>query len=170
MLEVIFLNTGEFILFLVIFGFLGKMTEFFVATGILMGLRTFAGGFHLEKFRYCVILSLAIFWAVIMISPTIDITQGILEILLGLSLLINIIFAPVSKRRSGQSPKAKLLFKGISTVIVLVFSYFILKHQNSPLASIAAWTIFIQSVQLIIGKVLLTKDKTRGISRKRLLR
>lgn len=160
MLEVIILNTGEFILFLGVFAYLGKVAELFVATGVLLSVRTFAGGFHFVKFRYCVIVSLAALWLVIMVLPVIDLTNnGLLEVLLVISLLINIALAPVSKRKSGQTPKVRYIFKGISTAIMLAISYFILNYQDSPFASIAVWILFFQSVQLIIGKGMITNEK-----------
>ena len=159
MLEMIFLNVGELLLLFGIFTFLGKMTEFFVAAAVLLSVRSFAGGFHLAKFRYCVILSVAIFWAIIMILPAIDITQGLMEALLLISILINLLLAPVSKRNYAQLPKNRLIFKCISTVILLIYAFFILRYRDSPYAVISTWTIFFQSFQLIVGRGLILYEK-----------
>jgi len=159
MLELIILNIGEMLLFAVIFIFLGRGTEFLVASIVLLSVRSFAGGFHLAKFRYCVLLSFIIFWAVIMVLPAIDITQGLMEILLIISIVINVVLAPVSKRKSGQSPKSRAIFKCLSTAIILVYAILLLRFRESPFVAIAMWTIFIQSIQLIIGKVLIANEK-----------
>jgi len=161
MLELIFWNAAEFLLFAVVFLCLGKGTEFFVSAGVLMGIRIFSGGFHLKNFTYCVIFSLAFFIMVIMVLPAVDITNGLMEILLAASVLIVAVLAPVSKRNTAHSLKSMYIFKFISIVIALIYTVWLLYNKNSPYAAICTWTIFMQSFQLIIGKGLLLYEKSK---------
>jgi len=160
MLEVIILNTAEMIIIGAFFIAIGRAPEFFISAGVLFSVRSFAGGFHIKKFRYCFVFTAVVFVSVILILPMIDITTtGIMEILLVASIVINIALAPVSKRKSGQSPKSKMIFKCISTTIILGFSFLILSAKESPYAVISTWTIFIQSFQLMIGKGMILYEK-----------
>ena len=160
MLEMIFLNTVEMVIIGVFFIAIGRMIEFFISAGVLLSVRTFAGGFHIKKFRYCFVFSAVVFILVILVLPMIDITANILmEALLIASIAINIALAPISKRKSGQSPKSRMIFKCISTVILLGYTYFLLSTKQSPYVEIITWTIFIQSFQLIIGKGMIIYEK-----------
>jgi len=160
MLEVIILNIGELIIIGAFFIAIGRAVEFFVAAGVLISVRTFAGGFHLRNFFYCFVFTAAAFVFAILILPSVDImTNGLMEALLVASIVINIILAPVSKRKSGQSPKSRMLFKCISTIILLGYTYFLINTRQSPYAEIITWTLVIQSLQLIIGKGMILYEK-----------
>ncbi|MCL2398766.1 MAG: accessory gene regulator B family protein [Defluviitaleaceae bacterium] len=161
MLEVIFLNTMEFVLFAIFFAYIGRMTEFLIVIGVLMSVRLFSGGFHFKKYRYCVILSFAIFAAVILVLPDVSVMHGMMEALLLLSILLNIALAPVSKRNFAHSKKSNLVMKAISTAIFLVYAVRLLSARDNPYASIITWMLFIQAVQLIIGKILILREKRK---------
>jgi len=163
MLELIFLNIMEFALFAIFFAYIGRMVEFLIALGVLMSVRLFSGGFHLKKYRYCVLLSGAVFAAVILVLPDISQMYGVMEVVLLISLLLNIALAPVSKRNAAHPTKHNFIIKMISTVILLVYAFWLLNARDNPYASIVTWMIFIQAVQLIIGKVLIL----RGSNKKR---
>jgi len=163
-LEIIFLNTAEMVIIGAFFVAIGMATEFLVSAGVLFSVRTFAGGFHIKKFRYCFVFTAVVFVLIILVLPMIHITTNwLMEALLMASIVINIALAPVSKRKSGQSPKSRMIFKCISTVILLGYTVFLLNAKQSPYAEIITWTIFIQSFQLIIGKGMITNEKKHTV-------
>jgi len=163
-LEVIFLNTAEMVIIGAFFVAIGMATEFLVSAGVLFSVRTFAGGFHIKKFRYCFVFTAVVFVLIILVLPMIHITTNwLMEALLMASIVINIALAPVSKRKSGQSPKSRMIFKCISTVILLGYTVFLLNAKQSLYAEIITWTIFIQSFQLIIGKGMITNEKKHTV-------
>jgi len=155
MLEVIFLNTMEFVFFAVIFAAIGRMTEFLIVVGVLMSVRIFSGGFHFKKYRYCVILSGAVFGLVILVLPDISRMIGVMEALLAVSILLNIALAPVSKRNVAHPAKNNFIIKMISTAILLIYTFLLLNARDNPYVSMITWMLFIQAVQLIVGKVLI---------------
>ena len=155
MLEVIFLNTMEFVFFAVIFAAIGRMVEFLIVVGVLMSVRVFSGGFHLKKYRYCVLLSGTIFGLVILVLPDISQMVGVMEALLAISILLNIALAPVSKRNAAHSAKNNFIIKMISTAILLIYTFLLLNARDNPYVSMITWMLFIQAVQLIVGKVLI---------------
>jgi len=160
MLETVVLNIAEMVIIGAFFIAIGRAMEFFVALGVLISTRSFAGGFHLKNFLYCFIFTAAVFVSTILILPTIDImTNGLMEVLLIIAILINIAMAPVSKRKSGQSPKSRMMFKCISTIILLMYIFFLLNTRQSPYAEIITWTLVFQSLQLIIGKGMILYDE-----------
>lgn len=164
MLEVIFLNTVEMVIIGAFFIAIGRAMEFFVSAGVLFSVRSFAGGFHIKKFRYCFVFTAVVFIFVILILPMIDITStGLMEVLLFTSLAINAALAPVSKRKSGQSPKSRMIYKSISTAIILGYTVFLLNAKQSPYVEIITWTIFIQSTQLMIGKGMIMYEKKHTV-------
>ena len=153
MLEILFLNIVETIVIGAFFIAIGRTAEFFVAIGVLLSIRNFAGGFHIKRFSLCFVFSAVIFILVILVLPTIDImTNGAMEVLLLVSLVINIALAPVSKRKSAQAPKKRMIYKCISTAIILGYTLFLLSSEHNPYAAIITWMIFIQTFQLMIGK------------------
>jgi len=155
MLEVIFLNTMEFFLYFVIFAYIGKLVEYLIAFGVLMSVRIFSGGFHFKKYRYCVIVSFIVFAAVILVLPDVSRMHGVMEGLLLISLLLNIALAPVSKRNVRHSARSNCKVKMTSTIILLGYIVFLLVARGNPYASIITWILFIQAVQLIIGKAVI---------------
>jgi len=157
MLEIIFLNLSELILFIVIFAAIGRLTEFFVAVGALMSVRIFSGGFHFKKYRYCVILTGTILAAAILVLPDVSQMNGVLEGLIFVTILLNIVLAPVSKRNAAHSRKSNIRMKVISTLILFVYALWLLGSRDNLYVSIVAWMLFIQAVQLIIGKVLILR-------------
>lgn len=154
MLEVVFWNAAELILFILVFLYLGKIVEFFISFGVLMSIRLFAGGFHLKSMYHCAIVSLAALMAIIIFLPLIDISNGLMDALLLSSILITAILAPINKRLKRHSPKVKYRFKFISTAAVITYTILLLSNRTIPYADIITWTIFIQSFQLIIAKMI----------------
>jgi len=159
MFELVLLNTMEFVAIALFFAYIGRTTEFLIAAGVLLSVRTFSGGFHLKKFRYCFVLTFAIFVAVILVLPDVSNTFALMETLLLVSILLTVALAPVSKRKSAA--KNNLIFKVISTAVILVYSFWLLTARDNPYASIVTWTILFQSVQLIIGKVMILHEKAK---------
>jgi len=84
-----------------------------------------------------------------------------MEALLLVTITINIALAPVSKRNYAHSAKSNLVFKAVSTILLLIYSLWLLSDRGNPYASIVTWTLFIQSAQLIIGKVMITNEKAK---------
>ena len=171
MLELILLNVIEFVLFTIFFAYIGRFFEFLVAMGVLMSVRLFSGGFHLKKYRYCFILSFAIFAAAILVLPDVSGMYWVMEGILFVTILLNIALAPVSKRNTAHSAKSNLKLKILSTVILLVYAFWLLSVRNNPYISpyvpIITWILFIQSTQLIIGKVMISHGKNGNSSTKR---
>jgi len=155
MLELILLNVMEFAIFTVFFTVLSVFIEFLICVGVLMSVRWFAGGFHLKKYRYCVLFSGAVFASAILVLPDVSQTRGAMEALLLVSILINIALAPVSKRNAAHPAKNNLFMKAVSTAILLIYAILLLYIWDNHYVSMITWILFIQSVQLIIGKVLL---------------
>ncbi|MCL2852565.1 MAG: accessory gene regulator B family protein [Defluviitaleaceae bacterium] len=154
MLEVIYLLVVQLSVYAAFFAAIGRLTEFAVAMGVLMSIRPFSGGLHFKKYRYCFVLSFAILAAVILVLPDISNTFA-MESLLVATILLNIALSPVSKRNAAHSAKSNFIFKVVSTVILLAYSAFLLTTRDNPYVSIVTWMLFIQSAQLIIGKMML---------------
>jgi len=159
MFESIFMNVVEFIVIAIFFAFLGRFTGFLIAVAVLVSVRSFSGGFHLKKFRYCFVLTSAIFVLGVLILPDISSTGILIEVLLLASVVLTAILAPVSRRNSAHTSKNNLIIKVVSVAIVLAHCIWILIIRNDPYASIATWMIFIQGVQLVIGRVMLQREK-----------
>jgi len=160
MFELIFMNVAEFVVIALFFAFIGRITEFLVSAGVLLSIRLFSGGFHLKKFRYCFILTFSIFVFVILLLPNIYNIYIIMEVLLLISGLLIIILAPVSKRNVAHTKRNNLILKIFSVAILLAHSFWIINQKDGVYASIATWMIFIQSIQLIIGRGLIQYEKT----------
>jgi len=161
MFELIFMNAMEFVFIVAFFALIGRTTEFLVSAGVLISVRTFSGGFHFKKFRYCFMLTFAIFAVVILLLPDISNTYPLMEVLLLVSVFLTAGLAPVSKRNSAHPAKNNLALKIVSTTIVLAYSIWLLTARDNPFASVVTWIIFLQSVQLVVGKIILHKNATK---------
>ena len=163
MLEVIFYNTAEILAIFIFFAIIGKIPEFLVLAIVLTSIRILTGGFHFRKYRYCFILSFAIFVLIILILPSITHIFGLMEVMLLATLIITFLLAPVSKRNSAHPEKNNFRMKIIATIIVLIYSVLLLFLRDNPFASIVVWTLFLQAFQLIPGKLLMVYRGSNSI-------
>ena len=158
MLEVIFLFIAQLVTYTIFFAYIGKLTEFLILAVVMMCIRPFSSGLHFKNFMYCFILTFAILAAIILVLPDVSSTYAVMEAMLLTTVILNVALAPVSKRNSAHSAKSNFYFKILSTMILLVFSFLLLNARDNPYASIIVWMLFIQSVQLIIGKLKIQYD------------
>ncbi|QOT01035.1 accessory gene regulator B family protein [Brevibacterium sp. JNUCC-42] len=136
---IISLNTAIVVLISLIIGQLtGKVVETGITILSFSLLRIVSGGFHFKSANLCTVISIS--FAVIL--PHIPITSGMNYILLALSLLLVILYAPSNIEGHSRIPKENYsLLKGVSVIIVLSNFLFL-----SPILSKA---FFIQSITLI---------------------
>ena len=163
MLEVIFYNTAEILVIFIFFAIIGKIPEFLVSAIVLVSVRVFTGGFHFRKYRYCFLLSFAVFALIILVLPNVTHIFGIMEGMLLATLIIIFAIAPVSKRNAAHPEERNFRMKIIAIVITLIYSVLLFFLRDHSFASIVVWALFLQAIQLIPGKLLMVYRGSNSI-------
>jgi accessory gene regulator B len=163
--ECILFEIEKLIMLFIIFSVLGKTYEFLISAFVLFSIRPLAGGLHVNSFLSCFLFTLTFFFLSIIILPMIHLTKLSALIILLISLIGNIICAPISsKRRPKRDKKTNNKFRMVSSVIILAHSINILfVNSNYQNLSCYIWVIALQSAQLIIAKEM-SRNETNQIN------
>jgi len=158
MLELVFLSVVQFAIYATLSVVIGKTTEFFIILAVLTTTRTFSGGLHLKSYIRCFIFTTTMFFALLFLLPDVNGAPFMLEGLLAATVLLNLVLAPVSRRAPAHSDKSNLFFKYFSTAILIVYAVFLLNFRDSHHTSLITWVLFMQSIQLVLGKMLISHE------------
>lgn len=143
------------IFFISFFSILGFSKGIFICILILLTLRTLTGGIHLNTFWSCFLFSFSMLLLPIVFFPNFislnHIAQGVL---LSISILLIIIFAPVPSIKRPTKMKTKLrIYKVLSIVSVSIWSYVLYYGKLFfGFEDIGIWFILILTIQLPIGR------------------
>lgn len=154
-LKVIFSELSKIILLFFVFLFLHKAREYIIAVFVLCSLRRFSGGAHMSHHWSCLlctflVIYLSIYPADYVILPEIFPPAAVL-----LCCLVTYLIGPIPSRQ--RPPYSYTDWKNfrIKSVIVLLF-YFLttILFPLYPYLDIVVWTIMIQTLQLVITKII----------------
>ncbi len=161
-LEIILLNGGLLVVFLIISLLCGEIINFIAYLMFFLPLRSFSGGYHAETSESCFILSTIMFGASIAASkviPMLFVSNA--GILIGIvSVLVIIIFAPLINENNplnrSQRNRNRII---VCTLILLDLVFFIISCNY-------AWTIATNELIFIaMNALLLLIGKLKGAIR-----
>ncbi len=161
-LELIINEVSKFFILLVMFSILGKRNDFIYSALSLFIIRLFTGGLHFKTYYGCLIFSAFFFCTSIFLKTCIFLNFETAIILFVFSLLITIVFAPISgKSRPDYPYKKKLQFKLSGIMLILVhFLIYFSAHKNPYLVN-SVWVITLQSIQLLLAKGVMIYEKDK---------
>lgn len=152
-LEIIFNDLSKFFILLIIFSIFGKTVDFIFSSLILLMIRPFTGGLHFKTYRGCIIFSGIFFYLSILLKNNVSLNHTIITASLIFSILIVILFVPITHRSRPEYSKKKIRqFKLISIIFILFhFGLYYFINKN-PYFINSIWVITLQSFQILIAK------------------
>jgi len=140
------------IILIVIFYMLDLLVPFLFTMLLIIPIRIFSGGLHIDNNLYCFLTSLCFFLLSVMILPQIQLQNIVFNLILiiSASFIMILPLAPSSKRPIISSDKY-LLNKYLSISFTLVYVFLILfLLDNQYLIKCGIWALSLQSLQLFI--------------------
>ena len=121
-LESLVTELSKTLIYLILFSVLGVTLPFLVSFLVYGSIRAFTGGYHSNSYWGCFFVSLAGFMVTIGAGYYSNISNAACLTMLVISLVVNIVFAPVSHpNKPNKDPAKRKRFKIISSIIILVF-------------------------------------------------
>lgn len=152
-LEVLLGELSKTLIYLLIFALFSLAGYFLLSTLIFCTIRLVTGGYHAKSYLSCLIVTFIVFAAIIFPSQYIELTIVEQSIILALSLIITILFAPVKHKNTTRKNMARAgHFKFISILLVVFWSgvtYFL----HGAWSTTAVFTIFAEAVMQPLGKL-----------------
>ena len=160
-LTCLWMELSKFFILFLLFLFLGKLPQYFLILFLLLPLRFFSGGLHMHSYLSCLCMTLTMFLLSAYL-PDFFIIPGQVRIFLQLlCLILYFLIGPVA---SALRPKPGIdqikrcrLITLFFHILFLLISFFFAKDYYPSLICV---TILLQTMQLIIAKIFLTKGGT----------
>lgn len=150
-LESLINEMSKALLYLLIFTVFSLAGYYLLSLLIYSTIRLATGGYHAKSYLGCLIVSFIVFIVTVFSGQYIDLTIMERSIILAVSLIITIIFAPVKHKNTTRKNIAKARsFKLLSVVLVVFWGGFTYLLQGA-LGVTAVITIFIEAIMQPLG-------------------
>ena len=157
-IEVFLYESIKIILISLFFYVLDQIEPFIFSFLILWSIRSFSGGLHFTKMIHCFTFSIGFFMVNLFVLPNISLFNNFKTYLFlcPISLFIIYFFSPItSKYRPITKSSHKKRAKHISLAMAIIwFTLLFIPLKNSTLFITGVWTIFLQSLQLLLSGVM----------------
>ena len=164
--EIIKNESIKLVILLIIFLCVGMVPEFIFASFVLLPMRFFAGGLHMNSNITCFLFSLGFFLLAIFVSPLVLMNQILAVSLLSLSAIIIVFLSPIASQKRPISTKERYKFLKrnacVLTIIEFIVLLIILRMMPYNFFLIGVWIFCLQAVQMIVSKIILIR---KGISK-----
>lgn len=152
-MEIVFNDLSKLAILFIIFSIAGYSSDFIYSVIALLTIRPFTGGLHLKSYTQCILFTGAFFTISILLKNHIFITQNIFFLLIIISALIIIIFAPIVGENRPTFSKRKLYQFKLTGLIILILHLIVYLHiKNHPYIINSIWVMVLQSIQILIAR------------------
>jgi accessory gene regulator B len=143
----------KIIILFILFAFLDHQTEFIFAVVLLLPVRSFSGGMHMQSSISCFFYSLFFFVLAVEILPQLPTPVSMQFVILGIAVFSIALVSPVAsykrpiktKERIIASKKGVAVFLGVDTVVLLL----LWRSEADIFFVIGVWVVTLQAIQLI---------------------
>lgn len=143
-----------FFLFLV----LGMEADFFASIAVLLSIRNFTGGIHLQHYLSCLFFTFTFLLTAIVLGQHCFLPVWFQVLSLSICMGAIYIIGPVSSdNRPAPAPQKCLIFKVTACFITALYLILILCVKNLPFKNLVYWVTFLQIMQLTAAKI--TKER-----------
>lgn len=150
-LSLILSDLSKIIILSLIFILLGNIKFFLITFCISTILRINIGGFHFKKYLSCLLFT-SLYYLLLWGIHLSTIPTTVMFQLFIISLLIQLLFAPVVSRQRETIPYPnKKMFK-IKALLVSIITFSLYIINNNPYAKIGVWIVIIQSLLILPQK------------------
>lgn len=162
-LEVLLNELSKVLIYLLIFSLFSLAGYYLLSTVIFSTIRLHTGGYHSKSYLGCLIITFIMFAVIIFSGQYIDLTIAERSILLGVSLIITIIFAPVRHKNVTRKNLAKARSFKLKSVLFVVFWGGFTYLLDGAWGATAVITIFIEAIMQPLGRQLNPIEKAESI-------
>lgn len=155
-LEVIYMNVTKYVVILIINILLGLVKELLLFTLAFAIIKTTGYGLHAKKSWQCWIASIIIYILIPYLIKYISLPQIVIYILLPFTIISFILWAPAdTEKRPLINKKKRNIFKIITVIISIVYSFLILTISNAYFIYILFYSLLLESLLInpIIYKI-----------------
>lgn len=154
-LKVIFSELSKILILFFVFLFLHKEKDYIVSVFILCSLRRFSGGAHMNHHWSCLLCTFFVICLSIYPADYVILSEIIHPVIVLLCCLVTYLIGPIPSRQRPAYSFADWKNFRLKSVLVLLF-YFLMTilFPSFSYLDIVVWTIMIQTLQLIITKII----------------
>ena len=150
-----FYEWSKFILMLVFFTLFHMQKDFIVEVIILLSIRNFFGGLHFKKYCSCFLFTFIFISSGLLLSRFYIIGSSFQIFILVVALLTSYFIKPiVSSNRTALSQKQQQIYHTCGMAILLLYLLLFITLKTFPYSNICFWIIVLQTLQLIVAKIL----------------
>lgn len=165
-LEIIKNESIKMAILLVLFLCLGLFSEFVFATLILLPVRLFSGGLHMNSNTSCFGFTLLFYVLGVIILPMINIDMILSLLLLTISSTIIICLSPIASQKRPISTMKRYSFLKKASIAMVVIEYVVLLLLLLILPynyfNIGVWIFCLQSLQLAASKLIIIRKERKS--------
>lgn len=160
-LEVLLGELSKALIYLLVFSLFSLTGHYLLSMLIFCTIRTSTGGYHARSYLGCFIITFIMFSAILFAGKYFEPSIAVKSIMLALSLIITILFAPVMHKNVTRKNKERAdHFKLMSILLVVSWSgvtYFL----RGAWSATAVFTILAEAIMQPLGKLLNPMEKCK---------
>lgn len=157
-LELLKNEVYKLIILLISFILLGKLPAYLLSLAILLPIRIYSGGLHMQNNISCFIFSFCFAISSLCILPQIKTTSSIDAVICIVSFILIAILSPFSSPKKPITTRQRYIFFKIMSCLMCVIALVIvtIMHSHGKLypAHVGMWTICLQAFQLLPAHIL----------------
>lgn len=145
---------SKFLIMWMLFSFMGRSQEYFIALFVLLSIRNTSGGIHLNRYLSCLAFTLSFLLGAILLSNVYAPTTIVQNIVLLVSVPVAFYIGPVtSKNRPPLTTKQAITSKWITCGVLLLYLLLFFCKETFIYRNLCFWVIVFQIAQLIVAKI-----------------
>ncbi len=153
-------ESSKFLFMLLIFSLMGRTKEFLVALIVLLSIRNFTGGIHLNHYISCLCFSIGFLALIFLFASAFRIPEPMQALVMEIGIVLVYWIEPISSdRRPEPSKKQKFNYKIIACFVLLFYICLFLFTEKLPYQNLIFWVIFFQIMQLCTAKIIKVRRK-----------
>jgi accessory gene regulator B len=145
----------------VFFVCIGRFPAYCLALGIMLPVRVFSGGFHMQTNIGCFIVSFCLLLFAVCVLPIISISAGTLIMIMLLANVLILFCAPVATNKKPIHTRKRYQLQKIKTVTSVIidssFLSFLLMQGEIYYLSVGVWILVLHSMQLLAAWIVNAK-------------
>lgn len=146
-------ETSKILLLFFVFHLLHMHTEFLISIGVLLSIRNFTGGIHLDHYTSCLAFTFLFLFLSILLSRYVILSAGLQVLIMEIGIVIVYKIGGVSSdKRPEPSPRKGFVFKMTACALLIVYIILFLCVKNLPWKNLMFWVIVLQITQLAAAK------------------
>lgn len=151
----IFSETSKILIMFFLFYLSGMHVEFLISIIVLLSIRNFTGGIHLQHYLSCLAFTFTFLLCAILLSRYCVLPLWMEIMMIGGGMPVVYKIGTVSSdKRPAPSPQRSFVFKVTACLILTAYVILFLCVKNLPWIHLIFWVIVLQIAQLTVAKMI----------------